>query len=435
MIFLLSIFIQAPSAISQGSVKFSFGDITHQKLDEDNDGLYEYLVLKVELNIFEPGLYGLHGDLGYGITANNGPLEMDIGENILELRFSGGAVARSFIVGTMTVDIEAYSRDTQVGSRKITYSPGEVLEPKEFEPPAGGMGTEVRIIGQEVVLESPKMEVRMNMSSPELTFSYPGEVGQDKSSTVKYLEIIAFNDLDDDGIWDPGTDELKYSADLDDVVWELETDFTRGYDISLFGVIQLRLAGTSTVAGWARMTFGLSSEYMTLEPPSQKFDIDLDLWQQLDADHISVRHVFSDDSGRFQLVQGTDEETGDSTITVMKDGKRAYGTYSWTEQIEVGELIPEEASRAVTWLEIDGSSASVWFSYPVGNSTRLIHHDPRVSMDPKVPQTEETDDFLGNSPLVMILGTMAGLLIVGGTLFLRKYKQKVYKDLDRGGGS
>ena len=367
------------------------------------------------------------------MTANYGPVDMGIGENVAELRFSGGAISRSFIVGTLSAEVEAYSRDIEVESRTVTYSPGVVLDPNDFEPPTGGVGTEVRIVGQEVVLESPKMVVRMNMTSPELSFTYPGEVGMDKSSTIEYLQIIAYDDNDGNGLWDQDTDTMKYSADLEDVDWEIETDFTKGYEISLFGVIQLKLAGTSTVAGWARMTFSLSSEYMTLEPPSQKFDIDIDLWQQLDADMISVRHVFRDDSGKFELKGGTDDETGDTTITVMKDGSRAFGTYSWTDQITVGELSPDVHSAAVTWFTMDGSSASIWFSYPLLNSTRLIHHDPKVSMDPDVPPVDKENEFLGNSPLVMLLGSLAGLLIVGGTIFLRKYKKDIDRDSKYGG--
>jgi hypothetical protein len=181
------------------------------------------------------------------------------------------------------------------------------------------------------------------------------------------------------------------------------------------------------------MTFSLSSEYMTVEPPSQKFDIDIDLWQQLDAEMIAVRHVFMDDSGNYQLKEGIDEETGDTTITVMKNEKRAYGTYSWTEDIMTGDFVLKDVDQSETWFSIDGSEASVWFSYPLGNSTRLIHHDPRMSMDPSIPSLEEEDEFLGNSPIVMLLGTMAGILLVGGSFFLRNYKKRIDRHRYEGG--
>ena len=54
-------------------------------------------------------------------------------------------------------------------------------------------------------------------------------------------------------------------------------------------------------------------------------------------------------------------------------------------------------------------------------------------MDPDVPPVDENDECLGNSPIVMLLGSIAGLLIVGGTVFLRKYKRKVEMDRDSGG--
>ena len=66
MIFVL---VQIPSSVSQGTVEFTFGDVSHDTLDMDKDGQFEYLIVEVALNVFIPGNYGLHGDLALHLGA------------------------------------------------------------------------------------------------------------------------------------------------------------------------------------------------------------------------------------------------------------------------------------------------------------------------------------------------------------------------------
>ncbi len=303
--------------------------------------------------------------------------------------------------------------------------------PEMFESPNEVSSTTVSISGKEVLMRGKKMEVRVNMTSPMISFSYPESLRDDTLSSITYLEVIAFNDVDNDGKWDPDIDDLRYSTDLSDVDWEISTDFSRGFDIKLYGLLQLRLAGTPTTAAFARMTFSLSSDHLEIDPPSQKFDIDLDLYQPLDADRIAVMQELVDETGKLSIIDGAGIEEDDHSLTVVKGDNRPYGTYSWTDDIEVGGVELSNSSVAYSWYEINGGKASVWFSYPLEGNIQLIHHDPTLSMDPDLPPISGEDDFLSDRPILMLGGIALGIIVVGGTIFWRRMGRS--RDPGRGG--
>ncbi len=423
---LLMLVPSAPPAGSQDTVKIALGRLVSEDvLDRDGDGIYEYLLMNVELIVYVPGSYGLHGELGEDMRANAGPFDLGIGSHIIELRFPGGPISRSQMDGKVNLHVDAYSRDPEMETRSRDYMSVNEYSHTDFEPPSDGAGTEVSIVGDEIVLEGPLMEVRMNRTRPVLTFSYSGRASSISRASVSYLELAAFEDTNGNGILDADADTEKYHTDLEDVNWEIETDFSGGYNIVLYGILDLKLAGTGDTVGWARMTFSLSSEHMEVEPPSQKFDIDLDLWQPLDADFLGVRHVLKDETGKLSTEIASGEGgDGEYSITLKKEGKRPYGSYSWREDIMVGAGEADTPSRAASIVHPLEGGAEIWFVYPLQDDARLIHHDPTLSMDPNMPAVGGEERFLGNSPAVMLGGVALGILMVAATLVLREIRMR-----------
>jgi hypothetical protein len=389
-------------------------------IDADGDGLAESLIIEIEILVYKAGSYGILGEVGQGITANAGPVDLGIGSNILVLTFSGGSLSVSSLSGKYTISVEAYSTNPDSETVKGSFTTSREYESSMFEAPDEAPGTTVSISGDEVLVRGEKMEVRVNMTTPRISFSYPERLREKTLSSISYLEVIAFNDLDDDGRWNADVDERRYSSDLTDVDWEIGTDFSRGFDIRLFGVLQLRLAGSSTAAAWARMTFTISSDHLEIDPPSQKFDIDIDLWQPLDAEMIAVKHQLMDETGNLDIIEGNGFTGDDHSLTVVKDKKRPYGTYSWTDRIEVGDLSADTPSNATSWYEISDGKASIWFSYPLSGNIQLVHHDPTLSMDPDLPPFDEEDEFLVDRPVLMFGGVMIGIALVVLTILGRK---------------
>lgn len=406
------------------------GTSTTERLeDRDGDGLAEFLVLDVDIEVFEPGAYGLHGTALDGtVTANAGPMDLPMGKSRVELRFSGSALTRSLTGGPIIFEIEVFPRDPSSDPAKGTYTTTGDYLPEQFEAPSSGTGVEVRIQGTEVLIQSRVLRLSINTTLPQLTFTYSSGSGDSTRSTLRYMEVLAYQDMNGNAVYDQGTDLRKYDAPLNTVDWNLRTDFSQGYEISLHGVVPLRLSGSATAVAWAKMTFTYRSRSLLLEGWGQKFDIDMELWQPLDADHIAVVHELRDLSGRQTIAEGKGGSihTEDPNVLRLVSAKGlTTGIYSWSDAILVGNETPQTQSRANTNFSVEGHVASIIFSYPLAGGTLSIHHDPVIGMDPaNMPKGQDTSGFLSNKPLAMLIGSAVGIVIVAGTVFFRSWSER-----------
>lgn len=433
---LLSLTIFIPLyGTGQGSTVISFEGTTVESLeDSDEDGLAEYLVLEVTVNVFEGGSYGLYGSMFNERSVSDSGLEvLDIGEHVMELRFSGGEISQYGVKGHYQIKLQLYSRDAGIDLVIKEIVTEETYDPTEFEAPEGSGKVTVSLSGDKVFIVGDVMTVSINQTQPQLMFYYTLDNNMGSLSSLTYTTIQAHVDSDSDGVMDPSVDQKKYEGDLTTVDWTLDLDISSGYDISLYGVVQLRLIGTQTIAAWAKVTFRISSHMMREEEVTQKFDIDIDLWQPLDADFISVMHVLKDESGERSTEVGPEEgslDSGEFILRVVGD-RGTQGSYSWTEDIVVGSAILDTDTQAQSSFQVIEDEVEIWFSYPLAGDVQLIHHDPTVSMDPDgiIPEDEEPN-FVPDNPLIMLLGLLIGVLVVGASIYLRNKYAKVRK----GGG-
>jgi hypothetical protein len=351
----------------------------------------------------------------------------------MELRFSGGDIAQYGVSGHLEVDLELYSRDSSIDPVEWSYITEDTYDPAGFEAPQGTGKVFVELRGDKVLIIGDVMTVSINQTYPRLMFYYTQDRKMVSLSSLTYSAIQVHDDTDQDGVWDPEADEKKYEGDLTNVDWTLDLDITSGYDISLYGVVQLRLVGSTTVAAWAKVTFRLRSSMMREEDVTQKFDIDIDLWQPLDADFISVMHVLKDEGGKRTIETGPEEgapEEGEYIIRVIGD-EGTHGIYSWNSDIVVGSAVLDTDSKAGSTYEVREDEVEIWFSYPLSGDVQLIHHDPTLSMDPDhVPEEETTPEFVADNPLIMIGGLLIGVLVVGASIFVRNRMARTRK----GGG-
>ncbi|MGA1792902.1 MAG: hypothetical protein ACMUHM_03035 [Thermoplasmatota archaeon] len=410
---------------SQGATVIEFGDGVEESLeDRDQNGRAEYLVINVTANVYEPGSYGLHGTIGGDrIAANFGPEALEVGAHELQLKFSGGDISLYDVSGHYQIQLELYSQDSSVDTVVKQIVTAETYDPDDFEAPQGTGKVSVRSEGDRVYIVGWPLTISVNHTYPQLTFYYTADEGKGSSSSLTYTTIIAFDDSDGDGVWEPEEDEKKYEGDLTKVDWDLDLDVKNGIEISLYGVVQLRLVGTATIAAWAKVTFRLTSTLLIETYESQKFDIDIDLWQPLDASHLAVLHTMKDDTGDRTIESGpSDGQDPDASLLRVVDKKgRTQNIYSWTDEIVIGYSSLDTGSEAVTWFNLDNGEADIWFSYPLLGDIQVIHHDPTVGMDPdNIPEEEVKDEFITNSVLIMLGGLVLGILVVGATLYSRK---------------
>jgi len=410
---------------SQGATVIDFGNEVSESLeDRDHNGRAEYLVINVTVNVYEPGSYILHGTIGGDqISASFGPEALEIGAHELQLKFSGGDIALYDVSGHYQLKLELYSTDSTVDPVIKELATAGTYDPDDFEAPQGTGRVSVRSEMDRVYVEGDPLTISVNHTFPQLTFYYTADEGKGSSSSLTYTTLIAFDDSDGNGIWNPDIDEKKYEGDLTKVDWDLDLDVKNGIEISLYGVVQLRLVGTATVAAWAKVTFKLSSTLLIETYESQKFDIDIDLWQPLDATHLAILHTMKDDTGDRTIESGpSDGQAGDTFQLRVVDGRgKTQNIYTWTDDILVGYSSLDTGSKAVTWFTLTDDGADIWFSYPLQGDVQVIHHDPTVGVDPRnVTMPKSKEAFIRNSLLIMVGGLALGILVVGATLYSRK---------------
>ena len=409
------------NAVQGAPIAVSFTDTVDEMLvDEDQDGLAEYLRLNVGITVYVPGSYGLYGKINDGSSiASLEPVPLDIGTHILEVDFPGSDLTTIEREGRYSIHLELYSTDASVESINLDLTTEGTYSPSMFEPPEGGAFTTVSIVGDDVVILSREMEIRVNRTLPRLTYSYSGPASIGSRGAIEYREVIAFDDMDGDGMYDPSVDVKRLGADLDDVDWNLMTDFSSGYDIALYGIVPLRVVGTATATSYMRLTFMFHSGALSPEGDSQKFDIEIELIQPLEADHIAIRHTLMDLSGDQTIQEANGYGDDPYGLTLNRDGK-VQTIYSWGDLIEVGTVEIERDSSAYTWYDLRDNEADIYFSYPLVNNTLIIFHDPVIGIDPdNRPHPDSDDDFLGDNPIILLGGVLIGALIVGAALYTK----------------
>ncbi len=101
--------------------------ITDYGADTDGDGLYDYLMVDVSVNVTSPGDYSLVGYLydntGYYITPANNYTILDAGVQIVELEFYGESIYRNRVNGPYNLTLELYdSAGALIGRMAYTSS-------------------------------------------------------------------------------------------------------------------------------------------------------------------------------------------------------------------------------------------------------------------------------------------------------------------------
>ena len=411
--------------------KISFGDdIVEMLEDRDRDGLYEYMILEVEVNVYEMGSYGIFCSIGDGaVSANSGLYSLSLGSHTLEIRFPGNELKNYGFTGQYSLDLELFSSDPLEETITKGYQTVNSYDPDIFETPADQLRSSVEIREKDVLISSPSMEISVNKSSPALYFSYSGERRDETLTRLDYTELVAFGDQNGNGIWDRNGEPPLYRTDLQDGVdWSIDIDLESGYRIELKGLVQLRSVDLPAASVWGEVILTLDSLSINPEGTKQKFDITLALYQSIEADQIAVVQHLTDLSGSQKIIEGADSGVmvngfNMTSLEMVNGDGETQGVYSWTDEVYIGEDEPDRRVRCGSTFDIDGGSARITFSYPIGDSDRVVYHDPTVGIKNFMPG-EGGEDFLENRPLIMVGGLLIGIFLVGGSILIRIYGKR-----------
>lgn len=401
------------------------GEWTESTVDEDRDGSFEELVIVVGVNVYEAGAYGVYGSIEGGVVhGSSGLVNLPSGEGEVPVQFSGADIITMRPEGTYRVDMQLYSSDPGSPVRTLSFDTWSDYDPDDFERGSDYPWTSATVEGDSVVIKNPRVEIRLNATRPLLSFSYPGH--EETRASLEVVRLTAFDDEDGDGMYDQG-DQVRYSSDLTrDVDWKMEMDLRSGYRIDLHGIAPLRMAGSPDVTAWASLTIRFDSS--SIQPPgnSQKFDISIELLQRLDADGLCIFQELRDESGGHTFSYGESGVPSNPERTIsLYDGKGAVnGIYSWNDALLVGPGSADTPAMGKSGYSIGEGRAEVAFSYPLGNDTMFVYHDPIVGIDPGyAPVITNDDTFMSNRPLWMAIGIVLGLAVVMGAVAAARFRR------------
>jgi hypothetical protein len=396
-----------------------------QLIDEDRDGSYEELRIVASVSVFEAGSYGVYGMINGGIVhGSSGLVSLPSGKGEIAVPFSGADIITMRPGGHFDVFLQLYSSDPGSPVRTLTFATVSAYDPLEFERGSDYPWTSATVEGDMVIIKNPRVEIALNATRPLLSYSYPGH--DETGATLEVVRLVAYDDIDGDGVFGPG-DDVKYSSELgSEVDWRMEMDLRSGYRIDLHGDAPLRMVGSPEVTAWASVTITFDSS--SIQPPgnSQKFDISIELLQMLDADGLAVIQELRDGSGErvFRYDESGIPANPEKRISLSDSEGIVSAIYSWNDAVLIGAVAADTPAMAGSAYRIAGSRAEVIFSYTLLNDTLFVYHDPTVGMDPDfLPSVAQRDDFMSNRPLGMAIGIVVGLAVVLGAVAAVRFRR------------
>jgi len=413
-----------PGSLGQGLVGADFAGTWEESTeDRDGDGSFEGLILKVDVEVYEPGDYGIFGTIGGLLHASSGLVSLPPGRGSIPIRFSGADMITHRPSGNLEVSLQLYTSSPDTPVRTLDLTTKVSYDPALFERGSDHPGTSITVEGSEVLINNPRVEIRLDTGSPKLTFYHPDAPDLTRAS-LECVRMVAFGDTNGNGAYDPGTDEDRYVTDLSrDVDWGMDLDLSAGYKVYLQGTAPMKIVGAPTASAWAAVTIALDSTAIGPQGSSQKFDISIDLLQPLDADGIAIVQEFTDLGNHSFVYSESGLPTDPERTLSLSDGEDVHATYMWTEAILLGNATPTDPAKARSSYSISGHAATIVFSYPLTDDTLVVYHDPTVGIDPSFTYGKGKEGLV-NSPLIMALGLVLGLTLVMGGVAANRFGRR-----------
>jgi hypothetical protein len=401
--------------------------ITDAGVDEDGDGAYEALSLRISLEVTEEGDFFVTGTmLPSGLDESASVREtLGPGTHTVELLFDGGAIEEAGIDGPYDLEISLFFQ--QKRQEVFMHRTGDYLAGDFGEPAPDTGASSFEYDGRTVQVEYQVLKVDIDVISPRLTFYYTTDGGENAKFAVEYTELVAYDDVDGDGFLGTG-DTVKGTTVLADVAWSQHL-YTKsiGSDtvlkaVELGAMVPLDLGDDGS--GLVSVTFYYPTSHDESNTHSQrKFDITLEYPEPLDADSVALRHVAMDLTGDHQFLKvGSGEEF--TRLEFVEDGSgELHGFYEWTPTIELtsggGDSTSSIRASAVQGTERD--EVTLEFNYPARGLGK-VYHDPVVGVNPDVVFSEvsEKAEEILHSPAVYLAAMLVAAVLVFVPLLRKK---------------
>lgn len=423
------ILVYLPLGVNARKADYKIVEIGNDRpVDFGSDGIYDALAVDVTFFVSSGGEYGI-----YGILSNSGGIK--------------GQFLGTFPEGTNNITIyflaeDIYTKNLE-GRFKIMFyltKDGNIVDKAEYITkeyssevfnPYGQLGHEIEKVeiyfsGGGVVIEGNKMTVVVMTHSPIIKYYFTTDKGEGAMLTVRYLEAVAYRDINSNGIYDGGKETIA-RFDFERINWSLSMNLVEGYERFDFSI-----SGSYTSNGMGiEVIFHYSSAARTIDHwGRQKFDIDI-YTAGIDTNPYNialVHEVTAKGDGELSSLYNADNEW----VIEYRKGNEAIGSYSFlcTAQVyegrrmNIGAMETRDINVSGYVLEKSVTRALLVADYHNISDDTTIHHDPTVGLNLEfvIDVVEMSVEFIKHRPEVLI-GSMAltAILVI---LNFKLYKKR-----------
>lgn len=441
----------------------TFTSIRDYPVDTDRNGLYNALLLEINLEVTREGGYTLACALYVEASGNDYLIGteqdnpwLDEGDNSVVLSFPSEAIFRTGRSGVFKADIEVQKFD-HPDPWKIThltrfYDHNNFWAP-ENPPPVPPDAPIVEAGPNSINISTDVFQVFVNRTSPVIVFRYRNADPSMPDFVLTYYRLILFND-DGDRIYN-GEDPVA-SVLLTNYPWATGTIEVSGPVVSYDFMARVPVpVGAGFVSADITLTFTVTNG--TLPDPSSsgfirgdaselKVDILFEPEEGIPgADHMAFEFRVKDSKGSYdflveepvgnQLYPRTEETdflrvpqlplSTYSSVGLVNDNMVMHAFVGWQNVAEEawsdgGDPLMVDVGGS---FRVRGGQMEVYNAYPFSEDLVSVDHDPSVgtvveNRPPGPPPTKPPEEVTPN-PYVFWFAIIAGAVIILLTVYAR----------------
>jgi len=422
---IVMVLLMIPSAVSAQVQPVYIEDIQDSGVDEDGDGLYEWLVLTVELDFEVAGSYYVVGSMADRVLLTEGQSfkHFDHGITTVELRFDGEDLFKGMRSGPYQVEVQVIGVDQELINREHTtqYYDFTQFEHQVADTDESPSFSQVRLDADDSLLfETTNLTTKVSIHSPEITYFYKDGTEDQASFKVTFPTLVAYANKDAEDLgFNPEVDQLVMEADLFECNWDFIGIISARFDFSVETTAVLEHGGDSYPVG-VNLIFPSTG---FKEDDRYKFDLELEFSQPLPVEvtHVGVLHRLTDVTGGHSFNWGKDDQGNMQVEFARDEDGMVRGTYGWER---AAQAYPPETGEDV-WVEHsyseDGDSLDLYLSYPYEPGVARIYHDPVIGINPAAFSAFiNTVAVLTHNPLFYLVSMAIAGVVIAGSLVAQK---------------
>ncbi|MDP6155671.1 MAG: hypothetical protein QGH39_03010 [Candidatus Thermoplasmatota archaeon] len=394
---IMGLFLVLPGTVAGNNIVVKGVDDRGE--DIGDDGIFDYLIITVQVNVLSEGTYTVYGSIE---TIDSAPImayntsQLSEGDGVLFLEIFGTKIFESGRDGPYTVtlrvtnDVEhtSYTHNTKMYSF-MDFDPSPLPAPV------------IPILNENITLDFGTI-----MRNPLITF-YPTLQKEKYKFSVSFDHIIGFAD-DGDKLYS-SNDNVLFRGDLSQIIW-IPTISSKDSTLRLNMRNTIKLLPLTETNSPVDMTveFIFSTN---VQGTYKKFDIDLTLHEAVEGvDFFALEHHLEDLTGMTEFNFVDDEIT--PRVQFVNGGREEMAYYEWIKEADSYSGGTASTVSLTHSYSINGQVMTLYINYPNDDETDRIFHDPVLGIKVPPMDTSEEPSEDGHSLLLFVISALVGGLFI-----------------------